>query len=406
MATSRPITFSNLCRRTETFWNEHFQRLSRLNESGKLVTRGVTDPVPFYPTLVLATELPDHYAIELLGGRRRLQPMKVKKHRLADTDCYLGQFTRSSTGNAMIEVASTHNGFKNLCLMPQLDEQAIEKRFPGVTATFPTKLVLVGDPDVMPFRFAPESNFTQLENCLLVNSFEGAIRIRHIWTTLFVNKETTELEYMEYLRTEFRLVDGQEPPAWKVVSAGEAESVFHAAQFCNAYLLNKLRETTLGMYLEQNQDILLRAFQATQILSEPYLPWQVASPDPQEEAINPDLFVQRKEDGYWDVYDLKLPFLESRSITQGARRRRRFVSSVEEGVAQLAHYREFLDIPENRELARKKYGVEFENPRFGLVAGTMENFNTTEVKEALRRYPEFTVLDYDSIAQLYLAAER
>ncbi len=258
----------------------------------------------------------------------------------------------------------------------------------------------------MPFRFAPESNFTQLENCLLVNLFEGAIRIRHIWTTLFVNKETTELEYMEYLRTEFRLVDGQEPPAWKVVSAGEAESVFHAAQFCNAYLLNKLRETTLGMYLEQNQDILLRAFQATEILSEPYLPWQVASPDPQEEAINPDLFVQRKEDGYWDVYDLKLPFLESRSITQGARRRRRFVSSVEEGVAQLAHYREFLDIPENRELARKKYGVEFENPRFGLVAGTMENFNTTEVKEALRRYPEFTVLDYDSIAQLYLAAER
>ena len=195
----------------------------------------------------------------------------------------------------------------------------------------------------MPFRFAPESNFTQLENCLLVNFVRGRNPIRHIWTTLFVNKETTELEYMEYLRTEFRLVTGRSlrPGRSSVQAKPSLSFATRHRLFCNAYLLNKTPETTLGMYLEQNQDILLRAFQATQILSEPYLPWQVASPDPQEEAINPDLFVQRKKrTAIGTCTTSSCRFWKADQSAQGARRRRRFVSSVEEGVAQLAHYRQ------------------------------------------------------------------
>ena len=363
------------------------------------------NPVPYFPTVVLATELPSHFAVEILGGRRQLRELKLKKNHMSDTNSYLGQFSRNADVPAMISVEGSNNSFTNLCLMPIVDEERLNKRFPGVVATFQSRLQFVGAPDALPVRIGADSNFTHFERCLIVNTFENAIRIRHIWSAILINKTTSEKDYIEYLQNEFRLTEGGQAIGWKVVDAGNAEYVFQAAQFSNAYLLNNLSETTIGTYLENHGEILKTALDATEIVSEPYLPWQISSPYPDETAINPDLFI-RREDGFWDVYDLKLPLLGKKSITTGKRQRRRLIATIENGIAQLAHYRDFLSHPENLRFAFDKYGVEFDNPTYGIIAGNDENFDSIAVKEALRRFPEFTLLDYDSVVQLYLAKSR
>lgn len=129
-----------------------------------------------------------------------------------------------------------------------------------------------------------------------------------------------------------------------------------------------------------------------------------SSPDPNEKAVNPDLFVQRA-DGYWDVYDLKLPLLTRRGVTVGPRKRRRFIQTIEEGIAQLAHYKEFFDVQENRSATLSKYGVEFKDPAYGLIVGTYESVNAHRVREASRRLGRFEIIDYDSLLQLYLVGK-
>ena len=186
--------------------------------------------------------------------------------------------------------------------------------------------------------------------------------------------------------------------------AGEAGEVINtAAQFANIYLLNGLRELTIGLFIDQHEGVLTKALSCERIVSEPHVPWQVTSPDPAEKAINPDLFMVRA-DGSCDVFDLKLPLLDRSKLTKGKRNRRRFVDAVGEGIAQLAHYREFFSIEENRRHAEVKYDVRLDNPRFGLIVGNHENLVPEHAEEASRQLGEFLILDYDSLLQLFVGA--
>jgi hypothetical protein len=92
-------------------------------------------------------------------------------------------------------------------------------------------------------------------------------------------------------------------------------------------------------------------------------------------------------------------------VTVGRRRRRRFVQSIEDGIAQLAHYREFFEIAEHQEKVFEKYGVRFKEPVYGLIVGNYENINQAKIQEASRRLEKFEIIDYDLLLQLYLAGK-
>jgi hypothetical protein len=109
----------------------------------------------------------------------------------------------------------------------------------------------------------------------------------------------------------------------------------------------------------------------------------------------------QREDGFFDIYDLKTAALDRMRITKGEQRRRRFIDYIEEGIAQLAHYREYFTFEGNCQIAEKKYGIKVRNPRLTLIAGNIENADVREVTEACRRYPEIALLDYDTLAQLF-----
>jgi hypothetical protein len=120
-----------------------------------------------------------------------------------------------------------------------------------------------------------------------------------------------------------------------------------------------------------------------------------------DEAINPDLLIER-EDGYFDIYDLKTAALDKTSITKGNRARRRFIDYVNEGIAQLANYEEYFTFPKNQELAWQKYQVKVRNPQLVLVVGNFENVNKEEIEEASRAIRNITIIDYDTLMQLFL----
>lgn len=76
---------------------------------------------------------------------------------------------------------------------------------------------------------------------------------------------------------------------------------------------------------------------------------------------------------------------------------------VEDGTAQLAHYREFFAVPENQLQLLKKYGVRLREPSYGLIVGTYENVDFVKVAAAQRRLAKFDIVDYDTVLHLYVA---
>ena len=113
----------------------------------------------------------------------------------------------------------------------------------------------------------------------------------------------------------------------------------------------------------------------------------------------------KRDDGFYDIYDLKTAALWKMNILKGERKRRRFIDYVEKGVAQLANYREYFEYPKNRDLAKSKYGIEVQDPKLVLVVGNWENTDLKEIDEACRRYRDVNIIDYDTFAHLIMGVK-
>lgn len=398
---SPPMILANFAKASIHFWDDYLKTVDRAIRGGQVHTT-VQDPVPSFPQSLLATELPGHFVMELVGGRTRHRGLRLLSNSMDSLDVYFGQFAHRPDTPAMFDFAnSEYSGLKSLAVISPTTGEELRRRFPGVSTLYSSTLQWSGEPDVIPIRIGPRSNFICVEDCLLVNSFGPAVRIRNVQLAVVVRRDATETDLLNYFRTTFKLSD--QISGMRMLPRGDAEIIQLAAQFANVYLMNGLRETSIGRFIDQHAEILTTALGCSGLISEPYLEWQVPSPDPNETAVNPDLFLIRGPDAC-DVYDLKLPLLNRAKITTGQRRRRRFVDSVEDGIAQLAHYREFLDVPENRTYAEAKYGVRFDTCRYGLVVGNYENVDAEEIREASRRLGDFTLVDYDTLLQLYVEA--
>lgn len=352
--------------------------------------------------MLIITTLPDHFAVELVGARRTNRELKVVQRKLEDPSLYFGQFTYPAD---MEPIVAGMSGLAHLALITSDAQKELERRFPGIVDLYPAKIKNVGKNVGPAIAFPAGEQYLRVEDVLLGNALNGMVRIRHIRFAAVVPKDTSTEEYRDYLAKQFPTEHNSEWVTVQLIPGSKAETTLRAAQFANIYLMNQLHETSIGSFIDQHREILLSALEAQGLISEPYLPWIIPSTDPDDdEAINPDLFLQRA-DGFWDVYDLKLALLNRKSLTTGKRRERKFIDSVEKGIAQLAHYRDYLSIPEHAALAKEKYNVTFSSPHFTLVVGNYENVDAKKIAEARRRFPDLELIDYDSLLQLYLIHE-
>jgi len=351
--------------------------------------------------MMIITTLPNHFALELVGSRRVNRSLRIVSRKLDNPDFYFGQFNYPAAAKAGLVMGEGLLG--RLAVITPGAQQELSRRFPNIADHYPTHINLVGDFGPA-LGFPATGKYFRVEDVLLANALSGMVRIRHMRFALLITKDATTAYYRSLLDEALAVKNDSELVAMQVVPAGKAEVIIRAAQFANVFLMNGLHETSIGAFIDQHREILLSALEARELVPEPHLPWVVPSPDPDEHAINPDLFVQRG-DGYWDVYDLKLALINRKDLATGKRRRRRFVATIEDGIAQLAHYREFLSIPEHAALAEEKYNARFNDPRFVLVVGNYENVNAERVAEARRRFPDLELIDYDSLLQLYVMRE-
>jgi hypothetical protein len=182
----------------------------------------------------------------------------------------------------------------------------------------------------------------------------------------------------------------------------DSEAMTVASQFQNFYLSPGVHETTIGEFISHHPNLICKALSCQDFLYEKSFRWIKARYTMNEEYINPDLLL-RRNDGSYDICDIKTAAFSYKSITSKSSSRRKFIEYVYDGIAQLHTYREYFRIPENAEHALDAHGVIVNDPRLILVVGTWENVTPDEVAQAAELHPDITIIDYDTLCQLYLA---
>lgn len=398
------MLFDKFVEVTKEWWSNYFKIVAKAASEDQLkfemtgsdpADYDVSDSKILFPNMLIVTNCSGFYVAELVGAVERFNGLTVKRHRENSIYRYFSQFDGSKP-DSIICFSGERSRISSMCLAQCGSFESVSERFPHLDM-YKTKLLRTGGHG-SPIDFSDDFKSTVIENCLLLNSHNNLKRCKGI-LYLGVVKGSIGRSDLEQLYKESR--SGNVVQGVHTVGVDE-ERVVIGGQLQSMVLFPSLHETTIGEFLKLHPAIIKEVFKSETVLYEPYLKWEEHDGTCEDTAINPDLLVQR-DDGFFDIYDLKTALLDKAKITKSSRSRRRFIDYVEEGISQLANYREYFDYPKNSALAKEKYGVEVKDPKLVLVIGSWENVDPVEVEQACRKYGELIqVIDYDTICQMFI----
>ncbi|CAH0289527.1 Shedu anti-phage system protein SduA domain-containing protein [Peribacillus frigoritolerans] len=404
------MQFNEFIKLNEQIWHEYFSRIFTgflkkqltLQDGGKIL----------FPNIILFTQTDDHYIVELLGANRGYSGLTTKKHKEKSTQKYLYQFDyqeESGYEGSMFRFESSDNkvirgmsGMDGFLLSKSIDKNKLNQRF-GFRDHWPTQLVRANEENGPLITFSENFPGCYFNNCVLVNRLNDLYRVKDIVHMTIINKKYSKEFYKEDLNKNLNEAFFQGSLIGvKYCKEEKIEHFVLSSQFVNTFLIPNIRETTIGEFLSKNPSFIQKALSCKQFLYEKELEWVEGNPNLEEKFINPDILIER-EDGYFNICDLKLPKLDRKNLTKGKHKRRRFVDDVQEGIAQLANYEEYFHFDKNKEFAKSKYNVEVQSPELILIVGNYENLRAEEVREAARSVKSnYRIIDYDTLNALFL----
>lgn len=389
------MLFEKFIDTSHKWWSEYLHRIQKLNQENRIDSNGKKI---LYPSIILFSQFPKHYIVELIGAREQFEGLTIKRQTENSIHKYFNQFTESHN-NAAFNLAGGHHKFKRLNLSRTSDLDIATNRFPQIEF-YKSVLCFSSQSDSL-FNFTDDFESFSIENSILVNHDQGLFRCKSILTAFTFKKSATRREVIET----FERPDELNEVMGVHTVAPRDKGTMIAAQLQNLYLSPGLRETTIGEFFRLHPEIIHKAFNTSRFIYEPYFEWMEHDGTCTDSAINPDLMVQR-EDGHWDIYDLKTALLEKSKLTTGDRKRRALIKSVEDGLSQLANYREYFDYPLNAQHANEKYEVSVSKPKMVLVIGSWDNYDATEVAQARRKHDkDLEIIDYDTLCSMFRAQE-
>ncbi len=150
----------------------------------------------------------------------------------------------------------------------------------------------------------------------------------------------------------------------------------------------EIHEPKLQQFFEQNPDLLFLGTRYKRIIPHPILKRE-GKPN-----LIPDFLLERVNDGYCDILDIKLP---EKNLIVGSEDRRRFSSDVDEAIAQVSVYREYFDDPQKRTDIETEYTVKILKPNVLVLIGDSSNVNAEDLIKEKDRRKDGEVISFDDI---------
>lgn len=376
-----------------SFYRDFFKVLAQADAEGKL------EREILYPTMLLFTDCNGYYLAEMMGASRKYIGLTLKTHKEKSIDTYLTQ--HEAKGDIKSTGVFNFNGSRNIIdyvTIINADIEEATRRFPALERQGTVVHTKIAD---RLLSFGPDFRALSVQHCVLVNKGELSIRSKFILNLGIFASNISKRELLSEL--DHHTANSRAFGAYVIVDNQDqyAERLIVGGQFQSAFLINGLRETTIGDFIKAHPEIIKKAFNTDHFIYEPLLEWKEHDDTCEDASINPDLLI-RRADGNYDICDLKTALLDKTSLTTAERRRRQFIHTVRDGIAQLANYREYFEYPENAKHAFEKYKVKVSNPKLTLIVGNFENFDPAEVSQAGRIVPDIEIIDYDTLCHLFM----
>jgi hypothetical protein len=344
---------------------------------------------------------PNFIIAELTGYSKypeKLIPNIIK----IDRDDGFFDLFNEGTQDILFNIGGDNNRFYNFGFGRPEDIELIEKRF-GIKKLYPASALIRKGNGALAHIEPKVKNFF-INKCVLLSRKENFFRFRYVLNAILFNKNTNNEEFEKYL---IDLITETPSDDTKLMGISFSKKqlgdlIEVSIQFASLFLTPDVTEKMIDLFISKHKNYFNLIFNSNTILNQMDLKWIEGNPDSTEKYIKPDMFISRK-DGYYDICDLKLPLLQKETITKGGHKRRRFIDYINEGISQLANYREYFNYENNRIYAEKKYGIKINNPKLILIVGNYENFHIDEINEALRPYEkDIIIMDYDGINRILM----
>jgi DNA polymerase III delta prime subunit len=136
----------------------------------------------------------------------------------------------------------------------------------------------------------------------------------------------------------------------------------------------------------------LKGLQYKEVVAQPIL-----EREPEKEGnLIPDFFLQPLGSQYADILDLKLP---TENLIVGKKDRLHFSAAVQNAIAQVREYRDYFEVPQNRQKVLGKYGLTAYRPTAAIIIGRYpENISEEKLKQISEANPSYLkIITYDQL---------
>jgi hypothetical protein len=265
-----------------------------------------------------------YYLMELFGSNEIFKGLKVKTHKEQNIYKYLYQFSAEGIEQEFgIFANARENGFIDLALGRPQSLENFESRFNFLKYDKQPTTIQFNNAKGSLLGFGDNFKNCFISRCTMLNSLDNAYRAKEITFMEIVSKAYDLREYKTALENRLLStlynINGrstQQLIGIRYINKLESKAMLLSGQFANMFLIPEIRETTIGEFLKANPEIIMKAFGCKNFEYEPEMEWIEGNEKyPEEKSINPDLMIER-EDGFFDIVDLKTVIDKSKSITK------------------------------------------------------------------------------------------
>ncbi len=393
------MNFGEFCSTVKKFFEESLQNVNEEIRNGNIKIK-----VDYsFPSYLRIGESPQHWMAELTGASEMINvnnygleaPNVSEKHENTSAFFNPGLDIEDSMKPVSNIVAVKGVGFVNLCVATNYDYTAFKKFINLETSSTEVRL----DSAEVPITIQPDCKTIFFYNVDLIRTENFKLFFKSIPTAIAVKKNITRNELKQFLKQLVNKLFKSRPPTIFGINIGYSYSSEKFARDLLSLTNQPINEPIIDGFIQKHLKFFTKGLGYQRGLSQTEL--KILEGDfGDKECLKPD-YLMLRNDGFYDILDLKTSALKKKSITIGDTSRMRFNAYVSELISQLVGYERYFKLEKNYKWVLKKYGIKIRNPKLIGIVGSFQNFDRSQVDLALEQYKDnIAILSYSDLINL------
>ncbi len=389
----------------QDFFNEYLVKIYLKIKNKEILIKGNYS----FPNFIRVGESPHHFMAELLGATEIKNEDEINldlrdsREKFDNTIYFINPGIKiEEKKKPVFDVKKAKNfGLSTLTICTDFDEELFSKK-----VNFPlSRTILIGESVDNIINILPDIQSAYFRKLNFIRTDLFRIYFKYISTAIIVKKSITEKNLRHWLQSVCEKY--YSPPSLDIfgLNIGHSSSVDLFAKQLLSLTDQNVTEPLLDSFIQNHANFFSKALGYKKCLSQKNLKWieKQYSDDPDESI--PDYLMER-DDGYFDILDLKRSALHYENLVIGGKKRPRFNKYVSELIGQLNTYDRYFDNRVNTQWVYEQYKVKVKNPLLIGIVGNYDNFKREDIDLTLRVYSDrIVIFSYNDLINLLRAVD-